>query len=248
MNEQPDLFGRRRAFDAGILRTTLIGLTRVPYVLQRGRRRLSMRIDERGLFVGAPQGLPLAEIEAFLQRHAQWVLSRLASFAQRPQRFALQAGARLPVLGRMAEVQLCFGANRGYWQEDGERLILWLACRDASQAPRLARQALDRRLLDHCAPLVRRYAAQLGLPTPRLALSSARRRWGSCSRKSGIRLSRRLVHLPESLVEYVIVHEVAHLIEMNHGPRFWALVAVLLPDWRTRRDELRHFGKALPDL
>jgi predicted metal-dependent hydrolase len=89
-------------------------------------------------------------------------------------------------------------------------------------------------------------AAQLGQPLPPLALSAARTRWGSCSVRSGIRLNWRLIHLPPELIDYVIAHETAHLIEMNHSPRFWAVVETLHPDWRTSRQELKRLGAALP--
>ena len=68
------------------------------------------------------------------------------------------------------------------------------------------------------------------------------------SRASGIRLHWRLVHLPPALIDYVVAHEVAHLLEMNHSPRFWAVVERLYPDWRVARRELRHAAAGLPLL
>jgi hypothetical protein len=77
-------------------------------------------------------------------------------------------------------------------------------------------------------------------------LSSARTRWGSCSSRSGIRLHWRLIHLPPALIDYVVAHEVAHLLEMNHSPRFWAVVERLYPDWRAARADLRKAAAGLP--
>jgi predicted metal-dependent hydrolase len=73
-----------------------------------------------------------------------------------------------------------------------------------------------------------------------------RTRWGSCSRISGIRLNWRLIHCPPAVVDYVVAHEVAHLVEMNHGPRFWAVVERLCPDHAAARAELRRHAAALP--
>jgi len=84
------------------------------------------------------------------------------------------------------------------------------------------------------------------LPVPPVRLSNARTRWGSCSSLSGIRLHWRLVHLPPELIDYVVAHEVAHLREMNHSPRFWAVVESVCPAWRTGRARLRQAAASLP--
>ncbi|HNB07544.1 MAG TPA: DUF45 domain-containing protein, partial [Thauera aminoaromatica] len=81
---------------------------------------------------------------------------------------------------------------------------------------------------------------------PPVSLSSAATRWGSCSTRSGIRLHWRLIHLEPALIDYVVAHEVAHLAEMNHSPRFWAVVERLYPDWRAARAALRSAAATLP--
>lgn len=220
----------------------------VAYTLRRDRRRLAMRIDERGLSVGAPRFLPHAEIERFIRAHGEWVLAKLDEFAARvaPRHLPIRDGAHLPVLGENVRVRVTAGANRGYWQRHAESEELWLAARPQADLARLARRALQRRAIEHFAPRLARMAKRLDLPPPPLALSSARTRWGSCSAISGIRLNWRLIHLPAELIDYVIAHEAAHLVEMNHGPRFWALVERLFPDWRAARAELKRQGALLP--
>ena len=81
---------------------------------------------------------------------------------------------------------------------------------------------------------------------PPLALSAARTRWGSCSSKTGIRLNWRLLHFSPHVVDYVVAHELAHLREMNHSPRFWAVVAQLCPNFKTTRDELKRLAAQCP--
>jgi hypothetical protein len=134
------------------------------------------------------------------------------------------------------------GGNRGFWKPDE----LWLAARPQADLAALARRALQRRAMEHFAPRLRVTVAQLGRSMPPLALSSARTRWGSCSARSGIRLNWRLIHLPEPLIDYVIAHEAAHLVEMNHSPRFWGVVESLCPDWQHARTELKRQGADLP--
>lgn len=216
----------------------------VSYQLRRDRRRLAMRIDERGLRVGAPRSVNLATIEAFIRQHGDWVLDKINAHAAcaTPRHLPVHDGARLPVLGRECEIRVTSGNNRGYWQANE----LWLAARAQADLATIARRALQRRALDTFRPRLAAAAAQLGCPAPLLSLSSARTRWGSCSARSGIRLNWRLIHLPLDLCDYVIAHEAAHLIEMNHGPRFWHLVGQLCPAWEAARQELKRLGPSLP--
>jgi predicted metal-dependent hydrolase len=90
------------------------------------------------------------------------------------------------------------------------------------------------------------YCLRLGVAVPRVGLSSARTRWGSCSAHSGIRLHWRLIHLSPALIDYVVAHEVAHLVEMNHSPSFWSLVEKIYPDWKSARKALRDAACLLP--
>ena len=90
------------------------------------------------------------------------------------------------------------------------------------------------------------YAQRLGRSPRRWALSSARTRWGSCAADGSIRLSWRLVQFPLPVVDYVIAHELAHLREMNHGPRFWSTVSELCPDFEQARAWLRRHPEHPP--
>jgi predicted metal-dependent hydrolase len=84
------------------------------------------------------------------------------------------------------------------------------------------------------------FAPQLQVRPQRLSLSAARTRWGSASANGNIRLNWRLIHLPLATLDYVVVHELAHLREMNHSARFWSLVRAVLPDYETTRRGLQH--------
>lgn len=222
----------------------------VAYALRRDRLRLAMRIDEQGLRVGAPRHVSLAGIEAFILGHGTWVLNKLDELASRtiPRHLPIHDGARLPVLGEEIRVRVTTGGNRGLWKADGEAGELWLAARPTADLSLLARRALQRRALEHFRPRLAATTALIGRPPPPLSLSSARTRWGSCSVRSGIRLNWRLIHLPPALIDYVIAHEVAHLVEMNHGPRFWKLVESIYPEWRNARAALKRLGATLPLL
>jgi hypothetical protein len=100
--------------------------------------------------------------------------------------------------------------------------------------------------LEALRPRVAHYAARLGVPAPRLALSNAQTQWGVCTEDGVIRLCWRLVHIEPRLADYVVAHEVAHLVELNHSARFWRLVADLYPGWIEARERLELAGAALP--
>lgn len=90
-----------------------------------------------------------------------------------------------------------------------------------------------------------RIAQKLGRAPSRFALSNAQTQWGSCTRRGHIRLNWRLVQAPLALIDYVAAHELAHLIHLDHSPRFWAQVAELCPDALARRTELRKMSRSL---
>lgn len=217
----------------------------VPYSLRRSRRKtLGLRVDGRGLVVALPERVALREAEAFILSHADWILDKLALWQQRAEEPAqnLDDGSVLPVLGQPCVLRWA-QKGRARWVEQGEGRELHLTERvGAARAP-IVRRALQGYALNYLAGrldehLFRLQAIAPGIARPRLALTSARTRWGSCSSRSGIRLHWRLVHLAPRLIDYVVAHEVGHLVEMNHSPRFWAVVEKLYPDWRRARKDL----------
>lgn len=246
-SEQLPLFRLPPATPVAKTRHVQIGAHIVPYEVRTGRvRRLSMSIDERGLRVGVPPRLTFAEVEAFIRGHGDWVLAKLDEYTSRhAHRFLRIAdGTRLPLLDGEAVVRVVGGANRVLWQE--EQLVI--AARSDADLDNLARRGLQRRALEHFALRLGHYAALMDLPAPPLGLSSARGRWGSCSSRTGIRINWRLIHLPSHLGDYVVAHEMAHLVEMNHSARFWRVVERAYPDWRAARGELKRRAADIPIL
>lgn len=238
---------RRTAPPAEQTRHILLGTRIVDYRLIRSsRRRLGMTIDQRGLRVGASPRTSLAEIERFLRHNAAWVLKKLDEWHGHGQvrHLAICDGARIPVLGEECVVRIEPGANRVRW---GDRCLI-LQARPDADLRLLARRALRERALDVFREHAAHHAETLRRPLPRIALSNAQTRWGSCSEQTGIRLSWRLVHAPPRLIDYVVAHEMAHLVEMNHSPRFWKVVERLCPDYRSARDELRRLAATCPQL
>jgi len=242
--EQLSLFRLPPAFPLPKTRHLQIGARIVAYELLTGRRRLTMTIDERGLRIGAPRGLALGEIESFVHAHGDWVLRKLDEHQTRTsqRQLAVRDGVAIPLLGGEVRVRVVAGANRALWDEQ----TLVLAARADADLDALARRGLQRRALQVFGERLAHYAGRMDVVPPPLGITSARTRWGSCSLQSGIRLNWRLVHLPLALVDYVVAHELAHLLEMNHSPRFWSHVERLYPNWREARRELKLRAASIP--
>ena len=232
------------------LRSIALGERRIDYHLRRARRRtIGLSIDHRGLRVGAPLRASLSDIENLIRRHAEWVERKLDEWRSRPQpgRLALTDGTQLPFLGGMLTLRLARGTNQAIWSPTADRqTVLTLCLRTPAVAPRLLENTLRARARECFEARLLFFSARLGLPQPPLTLSAARTRWGSCNRRGAIRLNWRLIFLPEHLVDYVVAHEVAHLLEMNHGPRFWQTVGRLYPDYQAARNALRHVAADIP--
>jgi predicted metal-dependent hydrolase len=228
----------------GALLIELGGRT-VEYRFARRRRRtLGITVDAAGLRVVAPLRAPWREIERFLRDKERWILRKLDEWARTPRGAVLHgvSGEVLPLFGIPHVLEVGCGRRR-VEQRDG-RLVV-----SARQHPLDVLLAwLKQRALEALRPRTADYAARLGLPAPRVALSNARTQWGVCTEGGAIRLSWRLVHLEPALADYVVAHEVAHLVEMNHSRRYWALLARLHPGWREARERLELAARTLPIL
>lgn len=114
-----------------------------------------------------------------------------------------------------------------------------------TKARRLVMDWLEERVLDDARKWTREYGSALGVRPMRIRLGNQKSLWGSCSARGVIALNWRLITTPKPIFEYVVVHELCHLVEHNHGTRFWSLVESLIPDYRERRAWLKRHGVAL---
>jgi predicted metal-dependent hydrolase len=189
-------------------------------------RRIGLRINaaERKVELVLPRGIPASTGLRFLAAKRGWVAARLEAL---PQRVPFVEGAILPVLGVPHQVRREFDPAAPLVRIiDGEIRVrsdpLHLAGRIRHQLLAMAQAEL--------APRAHRLAARIGREVARVSVRDTRSRWGSCSGQGNLSFSWRLIFAPEPVLEYVAAHEVAHLAEMNHGPRFWRLVESLTPN------------------
>jgi predicted metal-dependent hydrolase len=214
----------------------------IDYRLNRARRRsIGMVIDHSGLSVRAPSWVSIREIELALRERAEWVIKTLAEWRGRDKE-ALPAqgceGAGLLYRGRPLTLAL-FPARKKTIAADLLHLtVLHPNPGNEGEIAAFVGRWLKEQALALLAPRVLHFASRVTGVPPAVKLSSARTQWGSCNHKGEIRLHWRLVQLPPAVADYVIAHEVAHLVELNHSPRFWALVESLLPGHAEVRREL----------
>jgi predicted metal-dependent hydrolase len=221
----------------------------VDYLLFRVRRRsIGMQVGLSGLTVRAPRWVSIREIEATLAKRASWILRSLAEWSARrrdvlPREW--KTGAPILFHGRALALAV-HPARRTEVRADLLNLtVLHPAAEDERQiAAFIARWLRDEaeRLL---GPHVAEFAGRVTSAAPTLKLSNARSEWGSCNRHGVIRLNWRLVHLPPELARYVVAHEVAHLVELNHSPRFWSVVEALFPGHAAARRALGEWTAVL---
>jgi predicted metal-dependent hydrolase len=227
-------------------RIARLGAHAVEYELRRSRRRtIGFYVDDTGLRVTAPRWVTLADIDAALADKERWILRKLVEWrehAQRRERLTVrwEDGGTVAFLGRTLTMRLDAATRRAAL--DGDTLRVGLPADAEPERLRAAVQTwLQGQAREVFAQRLPIYSARLGQAPTRWRLSSARTRWGSCAPDGSIRLNWRLVHFPMEIVDYVVAHELAHLKEMNHGPRFWATVQALLPEYEAARSLLKDF-------
>lgn len=205
-------------------------------LIRSNRRTLSISIDGEGaLVVRAPMRLPQREIEAFLKQKQAWILEKQAlarQAAQRKQQAQLEEGAWIPFRGHALFVH--FQPVPAAF-DDGASLIL--PCDgNAAQHALKWRMGRARELL---APSVEHWVQHTGIQPTKLSFGNAGTRWGSMTAQGHLRLNAALVHLPEEMSDYVIVHELAHRVHPDHSPAFHALVRSILPEADRIRQEMK---------
>jgi predicted metal-dependent hydrolase len=224
-------------------RETVLAGTPVAYLFQRVRRRsIGFVVGPDGLEVRAPKWVTIKEVELGLQERGEWVLRKWAEMQERQKnirQIEWREGASLDYLG--APIHLRLSPENGRSELNGQRELLLALPHNAE--PSQIRDAVQAWLMREAKELFETrlnfYAPQMGVQWRRLSLSNAGSRWGSARVDGAIRLNWRLIHLKPDAIDYVVVHELAHLHEMNHSPAFWNVVASILPDHVARRKELQ---------
>ncbi len=210
-----------------------------------GARRLTLRVATASgdIVLTVPPRADIRAARAFAEAHGGWIATRLA---RRPARIAFEPGAMVPLRGvphRIVHWSAVRGITRAARDPEGQPIIA-LSGERAHLARRLT-DFLKREALSDLKAAVDRHTAVLGLPARKVSVRDTVSRWGSCSSRGDLSFSWRLILAPPQVLDYLAAHEVAHLKEMNHSHRFWALTHRLCPATEEAEGWLKRHGASL---
>lgn len=216
-------------------------------IVRSHRKTIALLIERDGsLTVRAPLRASRAEIERLVAEKAAWIAEKQAlALSRQPATHRYAPGERFWFLGVAYPLEMAPGAAPALGF-DGQRFQLARAALPrAAQVFEQWYRAQARAVIGARAAAL---AARFGYTYTSLRINAARSRWGSCGPKGSLNFTWRLVQAPPEVIDYVIVHELAHLVVRSHAPAFWARVRQHLPDYEQPRRWLRDFGLRIADL
>ena len=233
-----------------------IGKRNIPYkvVTSKRARRLRLTVSAAGVSVTLPYGIQQAEAEKFIRQNEVWILSQLERVERDKGR---KNQHRLPedvILfhGEPHQIQVIREADRKSRlriEESKGRLRVY-APAEIDTLPRIMVEPwLKSQARDEIEMMVKQQALRMKASPKKVTIRDQRTRWGSCSGRGTLSFNWRLIMAPPSVMEYVVIHEIAHLFEPNHSRAFWSVVATYAPSYKPLRTWLRKNAILLrPDL
>lgn len=201
-------------------------------------RRISLRVSrlDGKVTLTLPKRVPEREGLAFVDEKQEWIRQQIAN---RPEHVQVDIGVSLPFQGDLLEIVT--GEGKGIHIKDQSLLVPSARRSTSKRIESFLKEQARSRLAQACDD----YAAALGSDYTKLTMRDTRSRWGSCTSTGGLMFSWRLVMAPEEVLRYVAAHEVAHLDQMNHSAKFWALVERLYGPHQAERRWLKQHGEKL---
>lgn len=214
----------------------------VPVTLRRNRqaRRIILRVDPKtdGVKLTLPWHASEAEALGFLQSQQAWLSRRLEKL---PERIPFEHGRTIPILGEDHVIEHRPEARRGVWLDAGRVCVSG----DADHLARRLQDWLKKEAKRRLSELALEKAAQLNVDIGRVTVRDTTSRWGSCAHDGSLNFSWRMILAPAFVFDFIVAHEVAHIIERNHGPGFHTLVNTLTPHEEQAEAWLNAYGQRL---
>jgi len=223
----------------------------IPVDIVRTDRRKSAEIQltHDAIKVRVPNTLTDKAIESLINRRSEWIRNKLKEQSRHRKPIAKEfvSGEAFPYLGRNYRLKVSRGEQAevklicGYF-----RVII---PKDIENQPEVIRQLLidwfKCHALERFRVKVERFSKMVGVTPNSVSIKDYKARWGSCSTSGDITFNWRIIHAPHSVVDYIVVHELCHMIEHNHSDKFWRIVQSIVPKWKENRAWLKEHGVAL---
>ena len=214
-------------------------------LIHTDRKRINITVErDRRIVVRAPKSCSEERVQALLQRKKLWLFEKLRSGQKFPDEYnekEFVSGETLLYLGRHYPLRVSKRDVNGI-RFDREFVISHL---HQSKAPMLLKQWYVKRAKEKLAPRVASFARTLGVAYNAIRVSEMEYRWGSCTPKKNLVFNWKLIKAPLFVIDYIIVHELAHLIEPNHSDDFWNIVAAQVPKYQKAKEWLKQNGSVL---
>lgn len=209
-------------------------------IIRSKRKTIGIKIDkDANIKVRAPFGIPLKQIDKIVETKRDWIEKKLAEVkakSERKLKVSYKDKAVFYFLGKPAKLILTDSKDTAFEFRD---MKFRLSRRYLEHAPQLFFFFYQEQALRFFKMKARAISEATGISFKNLRLSKAKKRWGSCSSKGNLNINWRLIMAPEHVIEYILCHEIAHLIELNHSRRFWEIVSRLDPDYQLAEQWLK---------
>lgn len=207
------------------------------------RKTLGLVVErDKSVVVLAPKGTTDSTIELFVEKKKFWLFEKInhsPKFGEPKPEAPFISGKAIPYLGKNYKLDVVKTPMDGI-AFHGKFL---LAQQNLQHGKAILEQWYKQKAKEKITPLVERYAMQLGVEYNDILISDLKYRWGSCTLKGNLNFNWRLIKAPQFVINYVVIHELAHLIELNHSERFWNIVKVQMPNYLEAKEWLKGNGE-----
>ena len=234
-----------------MLRRVKKGTLSVEYDLRKtDRKSVECRVGEDGVVVFAPLRMPARDADRFVEERIDWILEATARIEQHKNQArerlenAMQDGTIVSIEGKEYALRLLPGASNSIRLTE-QTIEIAGADSDAETVREALRRFLIDRAMERVKERVGHFSGIIGKRPGRVTLREQKTKWGSCSSRGNLNFNWKLIMAPPGALDYVVVHELCHMIELNHSPAFWALVEKYMPDWREWKQYLDQVIRSL---
>jgi predicted metal-dependent hydrolase len=214
-------------------------------VIYSSRKTLRITVErDRSVVVRAPHGTPPEKIDQLIHQRKLWLYEKTThrqKYKSPTVTKEFVSGATILYLGKNYQLDVVSEPFDGVLFDN--KFLISKA--SATHAPELFRAWYIERAKEKIIPQVRLYASQVGVQYNRILISDLKYRWGSCTPRNNLNFNWRLIKAPMRVIEYVIVHELAHLLEPNHTELFWGIIRTQIPDYSKAKEWLKEYGEVL---